>query len=270
MKLHTLKRTAQIAAALGLSAIAFSAQAAGPIGCEAKGAMYIVENGTFKETIVITPGAGTTAAASNQGHAGFKTDANGVFNISFTPRTLVGNESYYFRMETYNSQYLAYGTGGFGNSSKTITSPLTAQVVCASATPSQAAGVNFGAPIVTSAIPYCNELAKTVSIAGKKCYAYRAFSTTHYTNMPAPGVNEYSLFMDITLTGNNTIPRCTGAYPSNAPGTGTGMSSRCLRKYMIIGPASGSINKHATIANPMKTWVPFAGATDGQEIMNPQ
>jgi hypothetical protein len=271
MKFNILKSSFQLAAALGFGAMALSAQAAGPVGCQAKGSLYIVKNGNFISTIAVTPGAGTTAAASNQGHVGFKTDTNGLFTISFPPQTLSSGQVYYFRMETYNSQYLAYGTGTYGNTFTTLTSPVSGQIVCAGTTPSQQAGVNLGAPILsTGPIPECYVLAKTSGgIANQICYGYRAYSPTYYVNMPSPGLNGYSLFMDISTNGNNSIPRCTQVEPATtAAASPVDSKGRCLRKYYIVGPVNG-INHHTTIGSPRQNWVQPSGAIDGDQIAYP-
>jgi hypothetical protein len=142
-------------------------------------------------------------------------------------------------------------------------------------------------------LPKCYELMKlapspgTIDHRGEKCLAFRGYSPIYYAVMPAPGVANYSLFMDLSLAGNNTIPRCTApvsagypaniapaAVPTHTPPTGAeGYKSRCYREFFIVVPPNGFLNSHSTIANPSTAWVnpvttPLA-VIDGVEIANP-
>lgn len=239
MSTKHLKLALQLTAALGLSAIGLSAHAANPMGCQAKGALYILENG--KQTLLaVTPGAGTTAAASNQGHAGFKTDAAGKFTLSYPTTPLTPTQTYYFRMEVHNSQFLAYGISGlYGNTFKTMAQPVTGQVLCDGPTPSQAAGVNLGAAIAQT-IPLCDGVN-----AGVKCNWFTIFEPNYY-----PNTYQNSYHATNAAQYNPPIPRCTQPAPSTAPATtiNTGhLAPRCMRKFTFVRP--GPVSYSDQIAN---------------------
>jgi hypothetical protein len=231
MKILSIRNACKTAVTFCVTSLTFSAFAAGEFGCESKGVLYIVEDGRFVETIAITPGDGTAAALSSQGHVGFKTDANGVFTIKFKARPLVRNETFYFRIETYGSQFLASGTGSFGNSSRAIVSPLTAQVVCAGTMPSEAAGVNFRA-IIPASISSAPETPCSNAPIGPHS---RCTATFLYINGYYPGTYQGSYqYMDSTGLGSLplSIPHCSAPAPSVTPATQTIYGGRfgCFRK----------------------------------------
>lgn len=248
---HHIKLALQLTAALGLSAIGLSAHAANPIGCQAKGALYILENG--KQTLLaVTPGAGTTAAASNQGHAGFQTDATGKFTLSYPTTPLTPTQTYYFRMEVHNSQFLAYGISGlYGNTFKTMAQPVTGQVLCDGPTPSQAAGVNLGAVLPPpAAVKDCADPSINV---GQLCAQWFKFSPSYHA---APG------YEAALRTSYASVPDCKNPYLPNDPPsnlvpstTASGPTSGCMRRFWV--------NRMAA-PNPASKWIPILNLSSWQ------
>jgi hypothetical protein len=133
----------------------------------------------------------------------------------------------------------------------------------------------------TKALPKCYDLTKLPPVAGavdhrgETCIGFRAFSPWYYTNMPAPGKTNYSLFMDLSLAGNNLIPRCDNPesvgspsfiLPALPPVTTNTSKSRCYRAYKIVIPANGFLNSHFTIGAPTQNWVQLGAAVDGDQL----
>lgn len=257
MTFKFIKLSLQAAAAISLTAVALVAQAAAPVGCQAKGALYILENGT-QTLLPVTLGAGTTAAVSNQGHAGFKTDANGIFTLGYPVTPLTATQSYYFRMEVHNSQYLAYGISGkFGNTFKTMAQPVKGQIVCDGTSPSQNAGVNLGAPILnTSKIAECSAVK-----VGEPCGQWFKFSPTYH---PAPG------YEAAQLSSYLNVPKCTSPNPASLVPSNivTGPSSGCMRRFWvnrIAAPNPGS--KWVNILK-LNTWNTLPNLVINEQIAN--
>lgn len=225
-----MKKTIAISALTVLTLLSAGSAFAAPAGCQAKGSMYIVDKGNVIQTLNVTPGAGTTAATSNQGHVGFKTDANGNFNVSFPYVPLTATQTYYFRMEVYNSQYLAYTFAGHPNSFKLTSSPVSGQVVCENpAVPSQKAGI---------------KLTQTAQI----CQTIPMDMTAPYhpsTKITLPG----SPKTVVSVTGNYTVNGVTKPIVDtfNQPKAGPQPGYSGVRFFMlpansILAPASGALN----------------------------
>ena len=248
MTLKISKRALQLVAALALTSASLASQAATLVGCQAKGALYVLENG--KQTLQpITVGAGTTAAASNQGHAGFKTDANGEFTISYPTTPLTPTQQYYFRMEVHNSQYLAYGIPGkFGNTFKTMANPVKGQIVCDGTSPSQVAGVNLGA-LITAKIEECSAVK-----VGEMCGLWFKFAPTYH----APIGYEAAL-----PTSYPTVPKCSSSTATSyAPSTSvSGPSSGCFRRFWV---------KRVAAPNPAGQWGNIIDVNSWQLNATPQ
>ena len=241
----------QFTAALGLSAIGLSAHAANPSAAKPRARCASLKTANTPP-LAVTPGAGTTAAASNQGHAGFKTDAAGKFTLSYPTTPLTPTQTYYFRMEVHNSHFLAYGISGlYGNTFKTMAQPVTGQVLCGGPTPSQAAGVNLGAIVSPPAsIKDCADPSINV---GQLCAQWFKFSPSYHA---APG------YEAALRTSYMQAPDCKNPYLPNDPPsnlvpntTASGPSSGCMRRFWVNCMAA---------PNPASKWIPILNLSSWQ------
>jgi hypothetical protein len=271
-----------------------------PVGCEAKGALWVATPGNLLTQVPVITSGGASPAAPNYGNSnGFKTAPNGKFKVTFTPDprvTATSAEFYWFRMEAWNSTYLNYGIPGtpYYTSMARVGSPesggkisISGQELCGTATPSKTNGIAFDVvvtPPPVALLEDCFQLVKKPYLPGKTthsgeaCKAWRGYSPIYYTSMPAPGVNGYSLFMDRSLVGNNAIARCANpesvlmpaailpALPPVNPASGVQRkAAQCVRAYKIILPV-GTINSHFTIAAPTQNWALTGVAADGDQL----
>ncbi len=123
--------------------------------CEAKGAVFVISPGVrVNAQSHLAPSAVLTGNAdiNNMALAGFATDAQGRFKVTFAGNPLPDNASYYLRMEVHSSRFLAGGVAGLSTSIKesqvqrqkgAASVVLAGQMLCEHKSTSNRAGIWF-------------------------------------------------------------------------------------------------------------------------------